>query len=114
MISFPVFPKEEGQKGASSRAYEKASSNAIFNRISDWFATLGKSKEEKAKILEERKAAREAGKSKGKSKQKVEEVDKQARKALKEQQKKEKQLKEQQEQLQQQLQQQQQEQEEQK
>lgn len=55
-----VYAGEGGEKGASSKAYEHASENAVFNRVSDWFATLGKSKEEKAKMLEERKAERAA------------------------------------------------------
>ena len=49
-----------GNKGASRSAYEHASDQSIFNRIGDWFATVGKSDEEKQKILTERKAARAA------------------------------------------------------
>lgn len=55
----PVLAAKE-QKGASPQAYEHASDQAVFNRISDWFATRGKSEEERAKILEERKAKRAA------------------------------------------------------
>ena len=54
----PLFAAEKGQKGASSQAYEHASDQAIFNRVSDWFATIGKSKEEKEAIIAERKAKR--------------------------------------------------------
>lgn len=60
LVSKPVFCAEGGKKGASARAYEHASEQAIFHRISDWFATIGKSPEEKAKILQERKAKRAA------------------------------------------------------
>ena len=49
---------EGGEKGASAKAYEHASEQAIFHRVSDWFSTIGKSSEEKAKILEERRAKR--------------------------------------------------------
>ncbi|MCF7870388.1 MAG: hypothetical protein K9M01_04655, partial [Candidatus Omnitrophica bacterium] len=54
-ISTPVFSAEGGKKGASSKAQEQASQRSIFNRVGDWFATVGKSKEEKKKILNERK-----------------------------------------------------------
>ena len=58
LIAGPVFAAKGGEKGASAQAYEHASEQAIFNRVSDWFATIGKSEEEKAKILAERKARR--------------------------------------------------------
>ncbi len=45
-------------RGASQTAREQASGRAIFNRITDWFSTLGRSEEEKKRILEERKARR--------------------------------------------------------
>ena len=54
----PVFAAEGGEKGASSKAYEHASEQSIFNRVNDWFATIGKSPEEKAKILQEREMKR--------------------------------------------------------
>jgi len=53
-----VFSAEKGEKGASTQAYEHASENAIFNRVSDWFTTIGKSKEEKEAIIAERKTKR--------------------------------------------------------
>ena len=59
MTYYPVYAAKD-QKGASQKAYEHASENSVFNRVSDWFATVGKSEEEKAKILEERKAKRAA------------------------------------------------------
>ena len=52
------FAAKDGVKGASAQAYEHADDNAIFNRVGDWFATVGKSDEEKAKIKAERKAER--------------------------------------------------------
>lgn len=58
MISMSVFAAEGGKKGASERAYERASPQAIFHRIEDWFATRGKSPEEKERILKERRAER--------------------------------------------------------
>ena len=58
MASMPVFAAEGGKKGASERAYERASPQAIFHRIEDWFATRGKSPEEKERILKERRAER--------------------------------------------------------
>ena len=56
----PAFAAQGGQKGASPRAYERASDEAVFHRIGDWFATRNKSEEEKKAILAERKAKRKA------------------------------------------------------
>ena len=55
MISVPIFA---GEKGASEKALEHASDQSIFNRVTDWFATVGKSDDEKQKILAERRAKR--------------------------------------------------------
>jgi hypothetical protein len=49
-----------GEKGASATAVEKASDEAIFHRVTDWFATRGKSPEEAKAIIAERKAKRAA------------------------------------------------------
>jgi hypothetical protein len=65
----PLLWAQEGEKGASEKAYEHASENAIFNRISDWFATVGKSPEEKEAILTERKAQRAAKRAEKKASQ---------------------------------------------
>ena len=54
----PVFAAEGVEKGASAKAYEHASEQSIFIRVNDWFATIGKSPEEKASILQERKTER--------------------------------------------------------
>ena len=56
----PAFAGKGGEKGTSEQAQEHASDEAIFNRASDWFATVGKSEEEKQEILAERKAKRAA------------------------------------------------------
>ncbi|MGD9015697.1 MAG: hypothetical protein PVI33_06720 [Candidatus Omnitrophota bacterium] len=87
----PAFAAKGGEKGASARAYERASEQAVFHRISDWFATIGKSKEEKAKILQERKAKRaakqaekEARKAKEQAEQTAEEAAEKAEKAKEE------------------------------
>jgi uncharacterized protein YpmB len=50
-------------KGASAQAMERASENSVFNRVTDWFATVGKSPEEKTLILAERNAKRMSQKS---------------------------------------------------
>ena len=47
-------------RGASTTAYEKASDEAVFHRVGDWFATVGKSDEEKQAIIAQRKAERAA------------------------------------------------------
>jgi len=48
----------KGRKGASNQAYKNASDDAIFNRTGDWFATIGKTGEEKEKIIAERREIR--------------------------------------------------------
>tara|TARA_B100000315_G_C14221216_1_gene426557 strand:+ start:204 stop:515 length:312 start_codon:yes stop_codon:yes gene_type:complete len=58
--SMPLFAAQGGRKGASDKAYEHASDQAIFHRVGDWFATRGKSDKEKKAILTERKAKRKA------------------------------------------------------
>ncbi|MBU1871296.1 MAG: hypothetical protein KKH80_00630 [Candidatus Omnitrophica bacterium] len=63
LLSTPVFSAKGGEKGASEQAYEHASNQTIFNRAGDWFATVGKSAAEKARILQERKAQRTAKRS---------------------------------------------------
>ena len=45
---------------ASSTAFERAGEDSIFNRVSDWFATIGKPEDEKEMILAERRADRAA------------------------------------------------------
>jgi hypothetical protein len=59
LFSRPASSAEGGKKGASSTAYEHASDQAIFHRVTDWFATIGKSEEEKVRIREERRLKRE-------------------------------------------------------
>lgn len=54
----PAYAAPEGRKGASDQALEHASENSVFNRVSDWFATVGKSEEEKDAVLAERRAKR--------------------------------------------------------
>ncbi len=59
----PAHAGDAGTQGASSKAYEKASDQSIFNRVGDWFSTVGKSDEEKEVILQKRgemRAARQA------------------------------------------------------
>lgn len=86
MSSSVVFAAEKGTKGASASAYEHASDNSVFNRVSDWFATIGKSEEEKAAIMTERKAQRAAARAEKKAQKterKAEKKTKKAGKALK-------------------------------
>jgi hypothetical protein len=58
----PAFAQMSTRKGPnptpSQKAYEHASEKSAFNRVGDWFATRGKSDEEKAKIIAERDAQR--------------------------------------------------------
>ena len=73
LLSGSAFPAEGGEKGAGAQAYEHAGEQAVFHRLSDWFATIGKSPEEKNKILEERRRERAEKRA-----------EKQSRKALRE------------------------------
>lgn len=73
--ALPVFAAQ-GRKGASDKALEQASDEAIFHRVGDWFATIGKSDEEKKAIIAERKAKRAAAR--------VQEEAERARKKMKE------------------------------
>jgi len=86
MISLPAYAAK-GRKGASDRALERASDEAVFHRVSDWFSTIGKSKEEKDSIIAERQIKREAERAK-------KEAEKAARKAEKEAKKKAEEVKE--------------------
>ncbi|HPN72706.1 MAG TPA: hypothetical protein PKZ41_01775 [Candidatus Omnitrophota bacterium] len=63
-----------GQKGPSARAFEKASDESALNRVGDWFATRGKSEQEKQAILAERKAKRTAEKMKKEAEKKSKEM----------------------------------------
>ena len=86
----PVFSAQGGKRGASEKAYEHASDEAIFHRIGDWFATRGKSEEEKKAIVTERKAKRaairaqkEAEKQQRKAAQEAKKTRKKAQKKMK-------------------------------
>jgi len=80
------------QKGYSSGAYsEQVDERSYFQRASDWFTTLGKSREEKALIKVRRRTARKIANNKKKIAQKKREIEKkkrQFRKQLKRRQKK--------------------------
>ena len=62
-VVLPVYAGPEGVEGASPTAYEHASEESVFDRVSDWFATVGKPKEEQDRILAERRAERMAKKA---------------------------------------------------
>lgn len=59
-LTLPALMQQASAKGASSTAMEKASDEAVFHRVGDWFATRGKTGAEKDAILAERKAQRAA------------------------------------------------------
>ncbi|MFO8052887.1 MAG: hypothetical protein R6U54_02865 [Candidatus Omnitrophota bacterium] len=80
-ISAPVFSAEDGKKGASSKAQEQASQQSIFNRVGDWFATVGKSEEKKKKILKERKQKRAQEKAEEKAEKMQRKAEEKAEKA---------------------------------
>jgi len=91
--SVPVFAQETvKKKGASPAAYEHASDQAIFNRVGDWFATIGKSPEEKEAILAERRAKRAAEKAEKEAEKAKKQTEKETRAAKKEAEGKKKEL----------------------
>lgn len=90
--SMPVFAAQ-GRKGASDMAMQKASDESVFNRTSDWFATRGKSENEKKAILAERKTKRAAEKAQKQAEKKKKEMEKKAKKAQRSMEKKSKDLK---------------------
>lgn len=73
----------KGRRGASDTAYEHASDEAVFNRVGDWFATVGKSDEEKQAILTERKAKRAKERAEKEAKKAAKQAEKEAKKAKK-------------------------------
>ena len=80
--SMPAFAAK-GSKGASEKAMERASDEAIFHRIGDWFATRGKSEEEKKAVLAERKAKRAAKRAQKEAEKQKRIMEKEARKGQK-------------------------------
>jgi Skp family chaperone for outer membrane proteins len=88
----PCFAQAEKAKGASAAAYEHASDEAVFNRVSDWFATVGKNDEEKQAILAERKAKRASEKAKKEAERLQKEAGKEAQKTAEEAKKKQKEM----------------------
>ena len=72
-----------GEKGASASAYEHASDESVFNRVGDWFATIGKTEEEAAAIRAERAATRAAKRAEKEAAKGAKEVGKAAEKAKK-------------------------------
>lgn len=59
----PAFAQQKDVRGPSAAAMENASDQAIFHRVSDWFATRGKSPEEAKAIRASRQAERASGKA---------------------------------------------------
>ncbi|NQT32049.1 MAG: hypothetical protein HQ594_00065 [Candidatus Omnitrophica bacterium] len=70
-------------KGASPKAYGQASDEAVFNRVGDWFATVGKSDEEKQAIIAQRKVERAKKKAMKEAEKKKKQMEKQAKKSQK-------------------------------
>jgi len=79
----PAFAAQ-GAKGASATAMEKASDEAIFHRVGDWFATRGKTPEEAQAIRAARKAERTAKRAQKEAERQKKLMEKQLRKSQKE------------------------------
>jgi predicted ribosome quality control (RQC) complex YloA/Tae2 family protein len=78
----PVY-SAPGKRGASDKAYEHASDEAVFNRVGDWFATRGKSEEEKQAIVAKRKAKRAVKRARKQAEKQKKRAEKEAKKAQK-------------------------------
>jgi hypothetical protein len=78
ITAMPAFAARGGRKGADEKAYEHASEEAIFHRVGDWFATRGKSEEEKKAIIAERKAKRAAIRAQKEAEKKKKMIEKEA------------------------------------
>ena len=84
-VNIPVFAQEAPrQKGASATAYEHASDEAVFHRVGDWFATVGKTDQEKEEILAQRKAQRAVKKAQKEARKAQKQVEKKSEEAKKE------------------------------
>ena len=81
-VSVPAFAAK-GQKGASAKAYAQASDEAVFHRVGDWFATRGKSDQEKKAIITERKAKRAAARTEKEARKQQKKLQKAAKKKQK-------------------------------
>jgi len=79
----PVYAAPDGTKGASARAVENASDEAVFHRMGDWFATVGKSDEEKAMIKAKRREERRMRKQEKEAKKQAKKMEKQGDDAMK-------------------------------
>ena len=78
LTAMPAFAAKGGTRGASQQAYDNASDKAVFNRVGDWFATRGKSPEEKEKIIAGRDAKRAAKKLEKKAQKEAKKLEKQS------------------------------------
>jgi len=77
----PALAAPEGEKGASDQALANASERSVFNRTGDWFATVGKSDEEKKTIRAERQAKRDAKRAEKQAKKQKQEAEKKMKEA---------------------------------
>ena len=84
LTAMPAFAAKGGTRGASQKAYENASDKAVFNRVGDWFATRGKSPEEKEAIIAERDAKRAAKKAEKERKKIAKQAEREVKKFNKE------------------------------
>jgi len=75
----PAFAAKGGTRGASQQAYDNASDKAVFNRVGDWFATRGKSPEQRQAIIAERDAKRAAKKAEKEAKKLEKQTQKEAK-----------------------------------
>jgi len=87
VLSMPSYAAKD-QRGASPRAYQQASDEAIFHRVGDWFAARGKTENEKKAIIAQRKAERIAKRAQKEAEKRKREAEREMKKAQKEMQNK--------------------------
>jgi regulator of protease activity HflC (stomatin/prohibitin superfamily) len=80
-LTVPAFAQMKDIKGPSAQALAKASDDSVVDKVGDWFATRGKSDQEKQAILMQRRGARTAEKAQKQAEKKAREMKKQADKA---------------------------------
>ncbi|MCK5013972.1 MAG: hypothetical protein KAS66_09140 [Candidatus Omnitrophica bacterium] len=81
----PVNAQLGNKGGYTTGAYSELDANGTYlERVSDWFATVGKSKEEKAVIKSQRRAARKINNAQRLIARKKKEIEKKKKKMMRE------------------------------
>ena len=82
-LAVPAFAAPKDMKAPGTKAVASVGDDSAVDKVGDWFATRGKSSDEKQKILMERKAKRAVEKAQKQADKKAKEMKKQAEKTKK-------------------------------